>query len=83
MIGQWVAPLLECGIGTALEALRSSGLERAPMTQALTADAMRRRAREFPCSAVRCSPPASAANAGLIRPHASSSCLIALHSPPR
>jgi len=48
MIGQWVAPLLECGIGTALEALRSSGLERAPMTQALTADAMRRRAREFP-----------------------------------
>ncbi len=48
MIGQWVAPLMECGIGTALEALRSSGLERAPMTQALTADTMRRRAREFP-----------------------------------
>ena len=46
MIGQWVAPLMECGVGTALEALRSSGLERAPMTQALTADTMRHGLRD-------------------------------------
>jgi len=48
MKGHWVAPLSECGIGTALADLRSRGLDRAPMTQALSADAMRLRAREFP-----------------------------------
>lgn len=48
MKAQWVASLSECGLGTALEALRARGLDRAPMTQALAADTMRRRAREFP-----------------------------------
>ena len=48
MTGQWIAPLLECGIGTALAALRLRVAENGFAHGTLNADAMRRRAAAFP-----------------------------------
>ncbi|MFM6960878.1 MAG: hypothetical protein ACKOW0_07630, partial [Schleiferiaceae bacterium] len=47
MNGVPTTPLSACGIGEALDALRARGLDRAPMTQALSAEGMRRRAQQF------------------------------------
>lgn len=47
MNGVPTTPLSACGIGEALVALRARGLDRAPMTQALSAEGMRRRAQQF------------------------------------
>lgn len=48
MKGRWAAPLSSCGIGGALQKLKANGLDGAPMLQPLNAEAMRRRAAEFP-----------------------------------
>ena len=48
MTGQWIAPLLECGIGTALEALRLRVVENGFAQEAMNAESMRRRASAFP-----------------------------------
>ncbi|MBM4179728.1 MAG: bacillithiol biosynthesis BshC, partial [Ignavibacteria bacterium] len=47
MNGVRITALSSCGMGEALVALKARGLDRAPMTQALSADAMRRRAEQF------------------------------------
>ena len=48
MTGQWIAPLLECGIGGALAALRLRLAENGFAHGMMNADAMRRRAAAFP-----------------------------------
>ena len=48
MTGQWIAPLLECGIGTALEALRARVVENGFAQEVMNAEAMRQRAASFP-----------------------------------
>ena len=48
MTGQWIAPLLECGIGGALAALRLRLAENGFAHGTMNADAMRRRAAAFP-----------------------------------
>jgi len=47
MNGARITALSSCGIGEALVALKARGLDRAPMTQALSAEGMRRRAEQF------------------------------------
>ncbi len=48
MTGQWIAPLQECGIGTALEALRLRVAQNGFAQEAMNAESMRRRASAFP-----------------------------------
>ena len=48
MTGQWIAPLLECGIGTALEALRLRVVDNGFAQEVMNAESMRRRASAFP-----------------------------------
>jgi len=48
MTGQWIAPLLECGIGTALEALRLRVVDNGFAQEVMNAETMRRRASAFP-----------------------------------
>lgn len=48
MTGQWIAPLVECGIGTALAALRLRVVENGFAQEVMNAEAMRQRAAAFP-----------------------------------
>ena len=48
MTGQWIAPLLECGIGTALEALRARVVENGFAQEVMNTESMRQRAAAFP-----------------------------------